>query len=111
MKFLKAQLADLERQHMQQKISIYVDDPWRPPTTQFVQTTFDPRTPPTSPFVQTSPSLSLWSKEQAEIKAKRILKSINFRSVKKTPSPKREEKENLDDSPIMASSKVQEFFH
>ncbi|MFS7950983.1 hypothetical protein Hanom_Chr07g00589651 [Helianthus anomalus] len=93
MKFLKAQLADLERQHMQHKISIYDEDPWRLPT---------------SLFVQTSPSLNLWSKEQAEIKVKRVLKNTNSRGVKKTPCLKEEAKENPDDSPIMASSKAPE---
>ncbi|KAJ0888866.1 putative viral movement protein [Helianthus annuus] len=107
MKFLKAQLADLERQHMQQKASIYAEDTWKL-STPSVQTSFDPQRLPTSPFVQTSPSLSLWSKEQAEITARKIMKSTTSDGVKKTPCPKKEAKQNLDDSPIMASSKAPE---
>ncbi|KAJ0780664.1 hypothetical protein HanPI659440_Chr06g0240311 [Helianthus annuus] len=88
MKFLKAQLADLERQHKQQRVSTYAGDPWRLPTTPFVRT-FDPQPLPISSFLHNSPSLNLWSKEQAEIKAKRILKSTNFRGVKKHLARKR----------------------
>ncbi|KAF5785985.1 hypothetical protein HanRHA438_Chr10g0447441 [Helianthus annuus] len=36
MKFLKAQLTVLERQHKQQRVSTYADNPWRLPTTSFV---------------------------------------------------------------------------
>uniref|UniRef100_A0A251TWY6 Putative zinc finger, CCHC-type n=1 Tax=Helianthus annuus TaxID=4232 RepID=A0A251TWY6_HELAN len=71
MKFLKAQLADLERQHKQQRVSTYADDPWRLPTTPFVRTSFDPQPLPTSSFLHSSPSLNLWAKEQAKIKARK----------------------------------------
>uniref|UniRef100_A0A251U066 Uncharacterized protein n=1 Tax=Helianthus annuus TaxID=4232 RepID=A0A251U066_HELAN len=88
MKFLKAQLADLERQHKQQRVSTYADDPWRLPTTPFVRTSFDPQPLPASSFLHNSPSLNLWAKEQAKIKARKAssTRSTSSESTSKAAS-------------------------
>ncbi|MFS7995618.1 hypothetical protein Hanom_Chr12g01120031 [Helianthus anomalus] len=57
MKFIKAQLADLERRYKQQVVPTFVDDPWRLSPAPFVRTTFDPQ-----PLPKTFPSLSLVKK-------------------------------------------------
>ncbi|KAK1413214.1 hypothetical protein QVD17_34985 [Tagetes erecta] len=76
MKFLKAQLADLERQHKQQRVSTLADDPWRLPSSPFVRAAFDPQPLQISSYPEDSPSLRLWSSEQAKIKARKQRTSI-----------------------------------
>ncbi|KAL8209146.1 hypothetical protein R6Q57_008558 [Mikania cordata] len=68
MKFLKAQLVDLERQHKQQRRSTINDDPWRLPTTPFVKPAFDPQPLPLQSFPKPSLSLTLWASEQDKLK-------------------------------------------
>ncbi|KAK1406178.1 hypothetical protein QVD17_41466 [Tagetes erecta] len=118
MKFLKAQLADLERQHKQQRVSTLADDPWRLPSSPFVRSAFDPQPLQISSYPEDSPSLRLWSREQAKIKARKQRSSpttsMTSNSSNQRPSTSKPQQEPstskkvADDSMMMASSKAPE---
>ncbi|KAL8226705.1 hypothetical protein R6Q57_016537 [Mikania cordata] len=101
MKFLKAQLVNLERQHKQQRRSTINDDPWRLPTTPFVKPDFDPQPLPLQSFPKPSPSLTLWASEQDKLKIKALFlpsSQANNASTSNTDS-------SFEDSSLVASSK------
>ncbi|KAK1406173.1 hypothetical protein QVD17_41461 [Tagetes erecta] len=115
MKFLKAQLADLERQHKQQRVSTLADDPWRLPSSPFVRAAFDPQPLQISSYPEDSPSLRLWSSEQAKIKARKQRSSpatsMTSDSSNQKPSTSKPQdpstgKKVADESMMMASSKA-----
>ncbi|KAL8228549.1 hypothetical protein R6Q57_016133 [Mikania cordata] len=79
MKFLKAQLVDLERQHKQQRRPNINDDTWRLPTTPFVKPAFDPQPLLLQSFPKPSPSLTLWASEQDKLKNKALFSTSQSR--------------------------------
>ncbi|KAL8199326.1 hypothetical protein R6Q57_012894 [Mikania cordata] len=104
MKFLKAQLVDLERQHKQQRRSTVNDDPWRLPTTPFAKPAFDPQPLPLQSLPKPTPSLTLWASEQDKLKNKALFlppSQANIASTSNTES-------SFEDSSLIASSKAPE---
>ncbi|KAL4579646.1 hypothetical protein LXL04_015802 [Taraxacum kok-saghyz] len=93
---LKNQLVELKPQHKLRRTTDMIGDPWKLTATPFVPVAFEPQPFPQTLSQTTSPSLSLWSHEQQNIR----------QLTKFTPKASRSPTLPVDSSPHDVSSDV-----